>query len=422
MTFFHKVFFLIIAGILFFNGFFLNSAVGAENNLVFLVEIDGEIKTGTFQYLKRVVSLAEKEQAGYLIIEMDTPGGLLQSTKDIADLLLAAPFQTIVFVHKESGWAYSAGTFILLAADYAVVHPEASIGAAEPRQMAGEIMETDPKLVEGMASWIKSLAERNQRNPEIAEKFVRENLTLTGREAKDAGFIDDTARNLDELFLKLGIAEPEIRRIEPTLIEGFFDLLSHPYLISLFLTLGGLGLIFAFRSGEFELSGILGLIFLLIGLWGMGTIQFSVFGVILILLGLFLLIVEIFQPGFGVFGGLGIVSLALGIFVFEAEPFLSPRIFEAMTMVVLGAVAAVGILFIIISRGAVTALKAKPKTGSESLIGLEAEVVKELNPFGQVILKQEIWQAESDDGKTIPKGTRVKIVKTEGNTLFVQKL
>lgn len=409
-------------------GLFLSfSAINSQSNnqLIFLAEIDNEIKTGTFQYLKRVVSLAEKEQAEYLIIEMDTPGGLLQSTKDIVDLFLTVPsrqFQTVVFVHKEGGWAYSAGTFILLAADYAIVHPEASIGAAEPRQITGEVMETDPKLVEGMASWIKSLAERNQRNPEIAEKFVRENLTLTGREAKDAGFIDDTARNLDELFLKLEITEPEIRRIQPTPIERFFDFLSHPSLISLFLTLGGLGLIFAFRTGEFELTGILGLLFLLIGLWGMGTIQFSVFGIILILLGLFLLIVEVFQPGFGIFGGLGIVSLVLGIFVFEAEPFLSPRIFESMTMVVLGAVGAIGILFIIITKGAVKALKAKPKTGSETLIGLEAEVVKALNPFGQVALRQEIWRAESIDGKSIAEKSKVRVIKTEGNTLFVERM
>ncbi|MBZ1345396.1 MAG: ATP-dependent Clp protease proteolytic subunit [Candidatus Nealsonbacteria bacterium] len=199
-----------------------------------IAEIDGEIKAGTLQYLKRVVREAEKAEAEYLIIKLDTPGGLLKSTRDIINLLLETKVKTVVFVHKEGGWAYSAGTFILLAADYAVVHPEASIGAAEPRIMAGEVMEADPKVVEGMASWIKSLAERNQRNPEIAEKFVRENLTLTGKEAKEVGVIDETARNLDELFLKLEISEPKITEIQPTPIERFFDLLSHPYLISLF--------------------------------------------------------------------------------------------------------------------------------------------------------------------------------------------
>ncbi len=420
---FKKLFFLLFFLIINIGMFFPFSAALSQTReqLIIIAEIDGEIKAGTLQYLKRVVREAEKAEAEYLIIKLDTPGGLLKSTRDIINLLLETKVKTVVFVHKEGGWAYSAGTFILLAADYAVVHPEASIGAAEPRIMAGEVMEADPKVVEGMASWIKSLAERNQRNPEIAEKFVRENLTLTGKEAKEVGVIDETARNLDELFLKLEISEPKITEIQPTPIERFFDLLSHPYLISLFLTLGGLGLIFAFRTGEFELTGILGLLFLLIGLWGMGIIQFSIFGILLILLGLFLLIMEIFQPGFGIFGGLGIIFLLLGVFTFEAEPFLSPQIFDATTIMVLGAVLGIGILFIIISRGVVRTLKTKPKTGPEALIGLEAEVIKELNPLGQVMLKNEIWQAESADGKTIPEKSKVKIIKVEGNTLFVEK-
>jgi len=299
-------------------------------------------------------------------------------------LFLATPVKTVVFVYKEGGWAYSAGTFILLAADFAIVHPEASIGAAEPRTMAGEVREADPKVVEGMASWIKSLAERNQRNSEIAEKFVRENLTLTGKEAKEAGIINETARNLDELFLKLEISEPKIIKIQPTPIERFFD-------------------------------------FLLIGLWGMGIIQFSIFGILLILLGLFLLIMEVFQPGFGIFGGLGIVSLILGIFTFEAEPFLSPQIFEAMTMIVFGALLAICILFVIIGRGVVKSLREKPKAGPEALISEVALVRITLDPAGRVEVKGEIWLAQSLDGKTILKGTKVEIVKVEGNTLYVKE-
>ena len=394
--------------------------LATTSNRIYLAKIEGEIKVGTFQYLKRVFREAEKKEVEYLLIKLDTPGGLLKSTKDIVDLILASPVKTIVFVHKEGGWAYSAGVFILLAGDYAIVHPEASIGAAEPRMIAGEVIETDPKVIEGMASWIKSLAERNQRNSEIAEKFVKENLTLTGKKAEELAVIDETAKNLEEIFLKLEILEPKIKEIFPTPIEKFFDFLSHPYLISLFLTLGGLGLIFAFKTGEFELAGILGLLFLLIGLWGIGVIQFSVFGILLILLGLFLLMVEIFQPGFGIFGGLGIISLILGIFTFEAEPLLAPRIFEVMTMVVLGAVITICVLFVIIGRGVIKSLKEKPKTGPEALIGEIGEVIKTLDPAGQIELKGEIWLARSLNGKTITKGTKVEIVKIEGNTLYVK--
>ena len=415
---FKKLILAIISLIFFFSSF----SILAQNQspVIYLAEIEGEIKAGTLQYLKRVVKEAEKAEAQYLIIKLDTPGGLLKSTKDIIDLLLKTEIKTIVFVHKEGGWAYSAGTFILLAADLAVVHPEASIGACQPQEMFGQEQKVAEKVIEGTVSWIKSLAEIQKRNPETAEKFVRENLTLTGKEAKEIGIIDETVKNLDELFLKLEISEPKITEILPTPIEKFFDFLSHPYLISLFLTLGGLGLIFAFRTGEFELTGFLGLILLLIGLWGMGVITFNFLGIIFLALGIFLLLLEVFQPGFGIFGFLGIISLLFGVFTFQAEPFLSPEIFETMTMIVLGAILGIGILFIIIGRGVVKSLREKPKVGPEALIGEVALVRKTLAPAGQVEVKGEIWPARSLNGKTIPKKSKVEIVKIEGNTLLVK--
>lgn len=395
--------------------------VEASGQTVFLAEVENEIKAGTGQYLKRVIGEAEEAEAEYLVIKLDTPGGLLKSTKDIVDLILATPVQTIVFVHKEGGWAYSAGTFILLAADLAIVHPEASIGAAEPRVMAGEMVEADPKVVEGMASWIKSLAVANQRDTEIAEKFVRENLTLTGKEAKEAGIINETARDLDELFLKLDISDTQIKETSPTLIENFFDFLSHPYLVYLLLTIGGLAIIMAIRAGEFELSGVIGIIALLIGLWGMGIITFSFLGIALIILGLFLLLMEIFvEPGFGIFGIGGAVAIVIGIFTFEAEPFFAPDLWDPMRMVVLGAAFAICLFFVIMGRVVAKSFRAKPKTGPEALIGLQAEVIKTLDPSGQVKIKGEIWSAESLDRKTIPKNKKVEIVKIEGNTLYVK--
>lgn len=400
-------------------------AIGEEHKetpLVIVAEIENEIKAGTLQYLKRVIKTAELEKAEYIIIKLDTPGGLLKATRDIVDLILETPIKTIVFVNKEGGWAYSAGVFILLAANYAIVHPEASIGAAQPRIMAGEIIEPDQKIIEGMASWIRSLAEIHQRSPEIAEKFVRENLTLTGKEAKEKGIIDETAKNLEELFLKGNISEPRIKEIKPNFVEKLFDFLSHPYLISLFLTIGGLAIIMAVRAGEFELTGVIGIIALLIGLWGMGIITFSFLGIGLLLVGIFLLIMEIFvEPGFGVFGILGTGIIALGIFTFEAEPFFAPGFFDTMTMIVIGAAIAICALFVIIGRGVAKTFRAKPKTGSESLIGFNAEVVKELNPRGQIKIKQEIWSAKSMNGEMISVGEKVKIIKIEGNTIFVRE-
>ena len=386
-----------------------------------MVEIDGEIKAGTLQYLKRVFKKAQSDQADYLVIKLDTPGGLYKPTQDITELILGAETKTVVFVHKESGQAFSAGTFILLAADFAFVNPTASIGAAQPVEMFGDAGASD-KTVRAVASWIGGLAESRGRDPEIAEKFVRENLTLRGAEAREIGIIDGTARSTEALFSELGIVNPEIVNIDPKPIEAIFDFLSHPYLVSLFLTLGGLGLILAFRTGEFEITGLVALILLLTGLWGMGIITFNILGIIFLLLGIFLLFLEIIEPGFGIFGFLGVVALFFGVFALESEPFLEPKLFDTATMLVLGILTGVLVLFIIIGRGAVKSLKSKIKTGAESLIGLEAEVIEKLNPVGRVLLDQETWRAESSNGKEILENVKVKIIKLEGNTLFVEKL
>jgi membrane-bound serine protease (ClpP class) len=411
---------ILIILILFF--IFLFQKTSAQGNLIYLAEVEGEIKAGTLQYLKKVVKEAEKAQASYILIKLDTPGGLVKATKDIVDLILGTKVKTIIFVHKKGGWAYSAGTFILMAADFAIVHPEASIGAAQPREMGiDQVKEPDPKIIEGMASWMKGLTQTKQRNSEVAEKFVRENLTLTGSEAKELGVIDETAKDLEELFFKLQILQPKIIEIKQTSIEKFFDLLSHPYLISLFLTLGTLGLVFAFRTGEFESLGILGLILFFIGLWGIGIINFNILGLIFLILGITLLLLEVFQPGLGIFGFLGIISLLFGIFTFQAEPFLNPQVLRGLKMLVLGMTLGLGFLFIVIGKLVVKALKTRPQTGPESLIGLEAEVIKELNPFGRVKVDDQTWQAKSLSHERIAERSKVKVVKVEGNTLFVEK-
>ena len=414
-------FFLIVFGLfLLAQKYETKAQTDFQSPLVIVSEINGEIKAGTYQYLKRVIGLAEEYRADYLVIKLETPGGLLKPTQNIVRLILDTPITTIVFVNREAGWAYSAGTFILLAGDYAIVHPEASIGAAQPVVVGADDVAVE-KMIEGMASWIRTLAEAHQRNPDIAEKFVRENLTHSGQEAKELGVIDETAENLAQLFSKLNIIEPQIKTIELTLLERFFNFLSHPFLISLLLTIGGLGIFMAIRTGEIEITGIIGITALLIGLWGMGIIEWSFLGIILILMGIFLLVMEIFiEPGFGILGIGGVAITILGIFMFEAEPFLSPELFDKATMVILGAGLALCLFFVIMGKAVAKSLKSKPNTGSEALIGFEAKVTKDLKPIGQVEVNQEYWSAKSLDGKMIPKKSKVEIIKVKGNTLIVK--
>ena len=386
----------------------------------YLAEIDGEIKAGTVQYINRAIIEAEIGKADYLVIIIDTPGGLVDSTRRIINSMIETDVKTVVFVGRSGGWAYSAGTFILMAADYAFVHPEASIGAAEPRVM-GE-SEGDTKMIEGMASWMENLAIRNERDADTAKRFVTENLTMNGSEALSAGVIDGTAVNLNELFSVMDIVDPEMIPVQQNFFEKVFDFLSHPYLVSLFLTLGTLGLIFAFRTGEFEIFGVIGLILLAIGLWGTGVINFSVLGIILLLLGVFLLAAEFFgNPGFGFLGVSGVISLLLGILNFGAEPLLAPSIFDFATLFTIGVLISLLIFIIITSRGVITTFRTKPTFGPESLLGEKGKVIETISPFGRVDVNKESWSARSEDDERIEKNSIVVVTKVVGNTLIVSK-
>lgn len=386
----------------------------------YLAEIDGEIKAGTVQYINRAIIEAEIGKADYLVIIIDTPGGLVDSTRRIINSMIETDVKTVVFVGRSGGWAYSAGTFILMAADYAFVHPEASIGAAEPRVM-GE-SKGDTKMIEGMASWMENLAIRNERDADMARRFVTENLTMNGSEALSAGVINGTAVNLNELFSVMDIVDPEMIPVQQNFFEKVFDFLSHPYLVSLFLTLGTLGLIFAFRTGEFEIFGIIGLILLAIGLWGTGAINFSVLGIILLLLGVFLLAAEFFgNPGFGFLGVSGVISLLLGILNFGAEPLFAPSIFDFATLFTIGVLISLLIFIIITSRGVITTFRTKPTFGPESLLGEKGKVIETISPFGRVNVNKESWSARSEDDERIEKNSIVVVTKVVGNTLIVSK-
>lgn len=391
----------------------------AQETKIYVARIDSEIKSGTVEYLERVFRNAQQNNAQYIVIELDTPGGLVDSTRKIIDLISASEIEVIVYVYKQNGWAYSAGSFILLSADYAFMHPEALTGAAEPRSMIGE-NEDNEKIKMAMASWIKSIAESKGRNSEMAEKIVTENRTFNGKEAKKAELIDNTASSLNELLKIMDLTENIIiERIEPNFFEKFFNFLSHPYLISLFLSFGLLGLGFAFRTGEFEFAGILGIIFLLIGLWGIGIIEFGILGIIFIVLGVILMLVELFvEPGFGVVGILGIISLAIGIFTFGSEPLLFPRLFDFATLFTLGSLFSFIFLFFVIGKKTITIFKSVPVTGSESIIGKKGLI----DLYGRVKIDNESWSFKTINNTTIEKGEQVEIIGVEGNKLIVKKV
>lgn len=399
------------------------SAADAYDKTVFTLEIRDDIKAGTLVDVNRAIAQAEAASAEQLIIKLDTPGGLLDTTRSIVESIQASDVPITVYVDQPSGWAFSAGTIILLAADNAAVHPNASIGAAQPFTPEGGNEVQDEKTVEATVSWVRGLASETGRDADTAERFVRDNLTLRGNEAKDAGVADYTPETLEELLIELDLLNAEIVALSPSLTARTLNILSSPYLVSLFLTLGSLALLLAVRSGEFEFTAIIGIILLLIGLWGIGVIEFTVFGVGLIVLGVVLIVIEMFdQPGFGLFGVGGLLSVIAGAFSLSEEPFYRPDILSTAGIITLVTlligIAALGL----ISRTLVKSIKSQPVSGKEGLIGKDVVVLTKLDPRGRVRLRAgENWQAElSDRRRVMKKGQEGCIIDVVGNTLIVE--
>ncbi len=382
----------------------------ASGETAYIAEIDDTINSGTFEYVKGVMEQAEKNDAAFIIIKLNTEGGLLKPTQKIVDLLLNSEVRSIVYIYKSGGWAFSAGTYILLAADTAVVHPSASIGAAQP-------IPADEKIVKASTSWIRGISEQRKRPANITEKFVSENLALTGKEALEKGVIDFTAVTLEEILEKFEISETKI--VERGFINKFFSLISNPQLASLLLSLGILALFFGFYTGSIEITAPVGVIALAIGLWGIGSISFSVLGLILILLGVGLIIIELLNPGISVYGVAGAIALLIGIFTIDTEPLLRKELFSAINTFVLGLAIAAAAFFILVATKVAKVRKRPVVSGKGRLIGMKALVIESLKPKGLVKLEGEIWTAEADARKTFKKGSSVKVKGVRGNTLIV---
>ncbi len=403
----------------------LHDSVKAEAgaSLIYTTEVREDIKAGTVLDIQRSINRAEQADADYLIIKLDTPGGLLQSTRTIVEAMQTSNVPIVVYVDQPGGWAFSAGTIILLAADEAIVHPNASIGAAQPFTQ-GETNETqDEKALEATVSWIRSIADEQGRDKDIAELFVRENLTLGGTDALEQNVINQVASNFEEVLQYLGAEDAEVIEIRPSLTARVLNILSSPFLVSLFITLGSLALLLAIRSGEFEFTAVVGIILLLIGLWGIGVIEFTVLGIGLLLLGAVLVMIEAFdQPGFGLFGAGGILAILAGVFTLSEEPFYAPEVFSIATLITLVTLLIAVVALVFISRALARSIKSKPVSGKEGLIGKEAVVTQALSPKGRVLVEGQSWQAElADNRQKAPKSTKTCIMELRGNTLIVKK-
>jgi len=407
-------------------------SIAAASEPIVRLALSDSINPITRDYLLRGIEEAVKIEAELIVIELDTPGGLESSMRDIVSAELSSPIPIVVFVFPKGGRAASAGTFITLAADVAAMAPGTNIGAAHPvgligTSQGGEDSTESEKAANDAAAFARSIAEKRGRNVEWAEKSVLQSDAISAEEALQNGAIDLIAEDLDDLLAKLdGYALPDgrtiatedlpVMTISPNLRERLLGLLADPNLVYILFILGLYGLIYEFFHPGIGFGLAAGGVFLLLALFGLQILPVNVVGVVLVLFGIGLIVLDAFTPTNGILTGGGVVSLLAGSFTLFDIP---DRAVGLSWGTIISVVAVTTALFaFVISKGLL--IQRKPVvTGKEALIGKRGVVRQELAPQGTVFINGEYWNARSSD-RTIPAGAEVVVERIDGTTLIVR--
>lgn len=410
---------------------FLRDGFG-QGKTIYHLRIDSAITPVTANFLIYGLNYAKERGGSVLIVELDTPGGLVESTREIVKEILQSEIPVIVYVSPSGARAASAGLFIVLASHVAVMAPSTHIGAAHPVELTGK---ADPKMMEKVANdlsaWAKNLAETRGRNATFAQEAVLESKSITEKEALEMKVIDFIANDLTELIDKLegktikikdreitlALRGGKVEKIEEDLKTKFLKVLANPNLVYFLLMLGLLGLYFELSHPGAIFPGVFGAICLILAFLGLSIIPMNYAGLALILLAgiLFFLETQIASHGLLTLGG--IISLLLGSLILFGHNPPALRVYQPFLITVVLTFAG---LFGGITYLAVKSIRKKPVSGSEGLIGKEGKAVTAISPSGgKIFVEGEIWQAYSDE--YIPENSRVKVTEKKGFTLKVIK-
>ncbi|MBM4445769.1 MAG: nodulation protein NfeD [Chloroflexi bacterium] len=409
---------------------FVPSGVNADSSDIEILSVDGTIVPVVANYLDRGISRAESKGA-VCIIELNTPGGLLNATEGIVQRILNARVPIVVYVSPSGSWAASAGTFITIAAHVAVMAPGTSIGAAHPVTVGEEMPEeVSKKVTEYSSAWIRSIAEVRGRDAEQAELAVSESKSFTASEAVEAGLIDFQVDDLESLIRQLDGREVTLvsgkkviidttdyalTRNEMNPIERFLHVISDPNIAYILLSLATIGLITEISNPGLIFPGVVGGICLFLAFYSLGVLNAYWAGVLLILLAFGLFVAEVFTPTFGILTAGGITSLVIGSLVLFSHS--SPAM-EVNRGLIAGVTIGIAAFIVFLVGAVVRGQRRQVATGAEGLIGKVAIAKTSLAPKGTVLVDGELWKAVIDNGK-VESGEEVTITKVEGLKLLV---
>jgi membrane-bound serine protease (ClpP class) len=437
-----------------------------QDRLAVMLQISGPIGPATSDYIQKGLEEAASRGARIVIVEMDTPGGLDSSMRDIIKAILASSIPVATFVYPQGSRAASAGTYILYASHVAAMAPATNLGAATPipvggtsplpgggkkkpggdkggpdgedhgkpgedTRAAGGPDAASAKAINDAVAYIRSLAERRGRNAEWAEQAVREAASLSAEQAANMGVVDLVANDVDDLLQKINGRTIEVageqltldtegltvERIEPDWRTRFLATVTNPTVAYLLLLVGIYGLLFEGYNPGAVLPGVAGAICLLLAAYSFQILPVNYAGLGLIALGVILMISEIFVPSFGALGIGGIIAFVAGSIILmdtDVPGFGIPTTLIA-SIGLLGGGMVMAIVWL-----AVRARRRPVVTGIEEMLGAVGEAVADFSDSGHVLVHGELWKAST--AQPVRKGQKLRVKKVDGLLLTVEPL
>ena len=416
---------MLVAGMLF------SAAAVVRGADVGMIKIDGPIGPATASYITRAIRVATSQDDECLIIELSTPGGLLDSTKDIVQAFYASKVPTVVYVAPSGAYAGSAGTFITMAADIAAMAPNTSIGAAHPVELGitgtQKLDDTMKEKLENFASsYIQTIAEKRGRNAQWAMAAVRESASITSEQALATNVIDVIAKDVPDLLKQidgrevngktLKTAGTTVVEIPMSAGEKLFQMLWRPEVMMLLMLVAIYGIIGEISHPGAILPGVAGGIALILFLYMSTILPVNVAGVVLIVLAVILFVTDIYAPTHGVLTTGGIVAFFLGLLMLFNHAGMG---FQLPLAYIIFATAVTAAFFLFVIGAGLRAQRLPVRAGRETMLGKTVPALQRIDVNGgKVFVEGEYWNAVSD--VAIEKDRPVEIVGIEGLTLKVK--
>ncbi len=403
-----------------------------DRPVVYLLDVDGTINPALADYIVKGIEKAEQEKATCVIIRMDTPGGLVTTTKTIIKEMINAPMPVVVWVGPSGSSASSAGALITVAADVAAMAPQTNIGAAHPVTGGGQDIggSMSEKILNDLTAYMRGIVAKKGRNADWVDRAIRESVSVTAKEALELKVIDLIADSVPDLLKKLNgrtvtkndqtytfkTQDARVEKIPHGWRFKILDVVANPNIAYVLMMIGGIGIIMEIYNPGAIFPGVAGGICMLLSMFALQVLPVNYVGVMLLLLSVILFVLELKIVSHGLLAIGGIISLTLGsIMLFETDE----SAMHVSWSVIIPTVTTVSAFFLIVMSLVAKAWLRPARTGDKGLVGDVGVALTDLNLEGRVAIHGEYWNARAD--RHIPSGEKVRVIRVDSLWLIVTR-